>query len=212
MASRRQHRRRNGAAIEDAPTSGLPIVAIVGRPNVGKSTLFNRIVGRRQAVVEDRARTTRDRLYAVAEWNDRRFVVVDTGGMEVHPGDVIEEKVQEQARLAVEEADVILFVVDAAAGLTPSDQEAAEALRSAKAPVIVSINKADNERRELEGAEFHKLGWQEVYTLSALHGRGTGDLLDALVWALPAGVRGRAVAEGARAPGRGDRGGTGRGR
>src|SRR4029079_12583810 len=110
--------------------AALPVVAIVGRPNVGKSTLFNRLVGRRQAVVEDRARTNRDRLYAVAEWNDRRFVAVDTGGMEVHPGDAIEEKVQEQARLAVLEADVILFVGDAAAGLTPSDQEAAEALRS----------------------------------------------------------------------------------
>jgi GTP-binding protein len=164
---------------------GLPIVAVVGRPNVGKSTLFNRVVGRRQAVVEDRARTTRDRLYAVAEWNDRRFVVVDTGGMEVHPGDAIESKVQEQARLAVREADVIVFVVDAAAGLTPADQEAAEALRAATAPVIVVINKADNERLELEGAEFHRLGWADVYAVSALHGRGTGDLLDALVWALP---------------------------
>jgi GTP-binding protein len=185
VAGRRAGRRRADPAIEDAPTDGLPIVAIVGRPNVGKSTLFNRVVGRRQAVVEDRARTTRDRLYAVAEWNDRRFVVIDTGGMEVHPGDAIEEKVQAQARLAVSEADVILFVVDAAAGLTPADQETAETLRAARAPVIVVINKADNERLELEGAEFHRLGWSEAYTISALHGRATGDLLDALVWALP---------------------------
>ena len=110
-------------------TRGLPIVAIVGRPNVGKSTLFNRIVGGRQAIVEDRARTTRDRLYGDAEWNGRRFVVVDTGGLEIDPDDPIEAKVQEQARLAIAEADVIVFVVDAAAGMTPADQEASELLR-----------------------------------------------------------------------------------
>ena len=167
------------------PASGLPIVAIVGRPNVGKSTLFNRIVGGRTAVVEDRARTTRDRLYAQAEWNGRRFVVVDTGGLEQRPGDPIEAKVQEQARTAIREADLIVLVVDAAAGETPGDQEAAELLRSARVPVVVAVNKADNERRELEGAEFHRLGWPETYAVSALHGRGTGDLLDALVWALP---------------------------
>ena len=164
---------------------GLPIVAIVGRPNVGKSTLFNRIVGGRQAIVEDRARTTRDRMYGDAEWNGRRFVVVDTGGLEIDPDDPIEAKVQEQARLAIAEADVILFVVDAAAGMTPADQEASELLRRAKSPVIVAVNKADNEKRELEGAEFHALGWEETYPVSASHGRGTGDLLDTIVWALP---------------------------
>ena len=164
----------------------LPVVAIVGRPNVGKSTLFNRILGQRTAIVEDRARTTRDRLYGDAEWNGRRFVVVDTGGLELDPGDSIEERVQEQARLAIGQADVIVLVVDAAAGMTPSDQEAAELLRRAQAPVIVAVNKADNEKRELEGAEFHALGWDETYAISASHGRGTGDLLDAIVWALPA--------------------------
>ncbi len=167
------------------PARGLPIVAIVGRPNVGKSTLFNRIVGARAAIVEDRARTTRDRLYGEAEWNGRRFVVVDTGGLERRPGDPIEAKVQEQARLAIAEADVILFVVDAAAGETPADQEAAELLRTARVPVIVATNKADSERREFEAAEFHRYGWEETYAVSALHGRGTGDLLDAVVWALP---------------------------
>ena len=106
----------------------------MGRPNVGKSTLFNRVIGERRAIVEDRARTTRDRLYGVTEWNDRRFVVVDTGGLEVDPGDAIEEKVQEQARLAIEEADVIVFVVDAATGATPADEEVAETLRLAPAP------------------------------------------------------------------------------
>jgi GTP-binding protein len=160
-------------------------VAVVGRPNVGKSTLFNRIVGHRTAIVEDRARTTRDRLYGEAEWNGRRFVVVDTGGLERRPGDPIEAKVQEQARLAIAEADLILFVVDAATGATPADEEAAELLRRARVPVIVVTNKADSERREYEAAEFHRFGWEDTYAVSALHGRGTGDLLDAVVWALP---------------------------
>jgi GTP-binding protein len=164
---------------------GLPVVAVVGRPNVGKSTLFNRIVGRRQAIVEDRARTTRDRMYGDAEWNGRRFVIVDTGGLEVDPADQIELKVQEQARLAIREADVILFLVDAVTGLTPADEEAAELLRRAKAPVIVAVNKTDNTQREADAAEFYSLGWEETYAISATHGRGTGDLLDAIVWALP---------------------------
>ncbi|MEO8572083.1 MAG: ribosome biogenesis GTPase Der [Chloroflexota bacterium] len=163
----------------------MPVVAIVGRPNVGKSTLFNRILGQRTAIVEDRARTTRDRLYGDTEWNGRRFVVVDTGGLELDPDDPIEARVQEQARLAIAEADVILFVVDAISGITPGDLEAARILRRATAPVIVTVNKADNEKRELDGAEFHSLGWEETYAISASHGRGTGDLLDAIVWALP---------------------------
>lgn len=164
---------------------GLPVVAIVGRPNVGKSTLFNRIVGTRTAIVEDRARTTRDRLYADTEWNGRRFVVVDTGGLEVEPGDPIEAKVQDQARLAIAEADAIVLVVDAVTGLTPADREASDLLRAAAAPVLVAVNKADNDRRELEGLEFHELGWDETYPISAAHGRGVADFLDALVWALP---------------------------
>jgi GTP-binding protein len=165
--------------------SSLPIVAIVGRPNVGKSTLFNRIVGRRTAIVEDRARTTRDRIYGDADWNGRRFVIVDTGGLETHPGDPIEEKVQEQARLAIGEADLILLIVDSIAGLTPADHEAADLLRVAKAPVLVVANKSDNDKRELEAAEFFSLGWDETYPISAAHGRGVADLLDAVVWALP---------------------------
>ena len=164
---------------------GLPVVAIVGRPNVGKSTLFNRILGARTAIVEDRARTTRDRLYGDADWNGRRFVVVDTGGLEVAPGDAIEEKVQDQARLAIAEADVIVFVVDAIAGITPADEEAADILRRATAPLLVAANKADNQKRELEAAEFHALGWEDTLPISAVHGRGVADLLDAVVWALP---------------------------
>jgi len=163
----------------------LPVVAIVGRPNVGKSTLFNRIVGERTAIVEDRARTTRDRLYGDTDWNGRRFLLVDTGGLEKSPGDAIEAKVQDQARLAISEADVIVFVVDAAAGITPADLEAAELLRAAEAPLLVAVNKADNDKRELEAAEFYSMGWEETYPISAMHGRGVADLLDAIVWVLP---------------------------
>jgi GTP-binding protein len=163
----------------------LPIVAVVGRPNVGKSTLFNRIVGHRAAIVEDRARTTRDRIYGEAEWNGRRFIAVDTGGLEIKPGDFIEEKVQEQARIAIAEADVIVLVVDSISGLTPADIEAADLLRTAQAAVLVAANKADNEKRELEAAEFYSLGWEETYPISAAHGRGVADLLDAIVWAMP---------------------------
>src|SRR5512141_473572 len=169
-----------------ARSAGLPVVAFVGRPNVGKSTLFNRVVGdARAAIVEDRARTTRDRLYGNAEWNGRRFVVVDTGGLEVAPGDPIEEQVQLQARLAIGEADVIVFLVDAIAGLTPPDAEAAELLRRTTKPVLVAANKADNEKRELDAAEFYRLGWEDTVAISANHGRGVADLPDAVVWAMP---------------------------
>ena len=169
------------------PTQGgtLPVVAIVGRPNVGKSTLFNRIIGERHAIVEDRARTTRDRMYGDAEWNGRRFIVVDTGGLEIDPDDPIEAKVQIQARLAIAEADVIVFVVDSIAGLTPADQEASELLRLAKVPLFVAANKADNPRRELDAAEFWSLGWEHTYPIAANHGRGVADLLDELVRAFP---------------------------
>ena len=163
----------------------LPIVAVVGRPNVGKSTLFNRIVGQRTAIVEDRARTTRDRLYGEAEWNGRRFMIVDTGGLEVDPRDPIEAGVQDQARLAIAEADLIVFVVEAITGLTPADEEAAELLRRATAPVFVAVNKSDNAKRELEAAEFYALGWDQTHPIAAIHGRGVADLLDEIVLALP---------------------------
>jgi GTP-binding protein len=153
---------------------------------VGKSTLFNRVVGdARAAIVEDRARTTRDRLYGDAEWNGRRFVVVDTGGLEMAPGDPIEEQVQLQARLAIGEADVIVFLVDAGTGPTPADHDAAELLRRTTKPVLVAANKADNEKRELDAAEFYAFGWEDTFAISASHGRGVADLLDAVVWALP---------------------------
>ncbi|MGH2456941.1 MAG: ribosome biogenesis GTPase Der [Candidatus Limnocylindria bacterium] len=163
----------------------LPVVAIVGRPNVGKSTLFNRLIGRRLAIVEDVPGTTRDRVYGTAEWNGRSFTVVDTGGLELEPGSDIEARVQDQARVAVEEADVILFVVDAHAGLAPLDHEVADRLRRASKPTILVVNKADNPRREHEGAEFYALGMEPTISISAQHGRNTGDLADMIVWALP---------------------------
>jgi GTP-binding protein len=171
--------------VPGAARSGLPVVAIVGRPNVGKSTLFNRIVGdSRAAIVEDRARTTRDRLYGHAEWNDRRFVLIDTGGLETDPDDPIEAKVQEQARLAIAEADVIVLVVDAVTGATAADREAADLLRVAAGRVMVVVNKADNAQRELDANEFYELGW-DAFPISASHGRGVADFLDALVEVLP---------------------------
>ncbi|HLY35616.1 MAG TPA: ribosome biogenesis GTPase Der [Candidatus Limnocylindria bacterium] len=163
----------------------LPVVAIVGRPNVGKSTLFNRLAGERIAIVEDVPGTTRDRVYARGDWNGRDFTLVDTGGLELEPGSVIEARVQDQARVAMQEADVILFVVDAQAGLAPLDYEVADRLRRSTKPVILVVNKADNPRRELEGAEFHALGFDPTITVSAQHGRNTGDLSDLLVEALP---------------------------
>ena len=163
----------------------LPVVAIVGRPNVGKSTLFNRLAGERIAIVEDIPGTTRDRVYATGEWIGRQFTVVDTGGLELEPGTDIEARVQDQARVAVTEADVILFVVDAHAGIAPLDHEVADRLRRASKPVILVVNKADNVRREQEGAEFYALGFEPTITISAQHGRSTGDLADLIVEALP---------------------------
>jgi GTP-binding protein len=165
--------------------SSLPIVAIVGRPNVGKSTLFNRFAGERIAIVEDVPGTTRDRVYATGDWNGRDFTLVDTGGLELEPGTPIEARVQDQARVAMAEADVILFVVDAEAGLAPLDYEVADRLRRSEKPVVLVVNKADNPRREHEGAEFHALGFEPTITISAQHGRNTGDLADLLVDALP---------------------------
>ncbi len=173
----------------------LPVVAIVGRPNVGKSTLFNRLVGERVAIVEDIPGTTRDRVYGIGEWNGRRFTLVDTGGLELEPGTHIEERVQDQARVAIQEADVILFVVDASVGIAPLDHEVADRLRRAAKPTILVVNKADNPRRELEAAEFYALGFEPTITVSAQHGRGSGDLADLLVSLLPPAAPDEAVPE-----------------
>jgi GTP-binding protein len=166
-------------------TPSLPVVAIVGRPNVGKSTLFNRLAGERIAIVEDIPGTTRDRVYATGEWNGRRFTVVDTGGLELEPGTDIEARVQDQARVAMDEADVILFVVDAQVGVAPVDHDVADRLRRAARPVIVVVNKADNPKWEQQGAEFYALGFEPTIAVSAQHGRSTGDLADMIVERLP---------------------------
>jgi GTPase len=165
--------------------SSLPVVAIVGRPNVGKSTLFNRLIGERLAIISDVSGTTRDRVYGTAEWNGRTFTLVDTGGLELDPGTHIEERVQDQARVAVEESDLILFVVDAHIGLAPLDHDVADRLRRADAPVILVVNKGDNPAREADAVEFFALGFDPSITISAQHGRNTGDLADLIVDHLP---------------------------
>lgn len=162
----------------------LPTVVVVGRPNVGKSTLFNRIVGEQAAIVEDRPGVTRDRKELEAEWLGRHFNLVDTGGW-LPGGTELDEKVSRQVEAAVEQADLVLFVVDASIGLTDDDQSVANWLRRIKAPILVIANKADNDRRELERWEFLALGLGEPVPVSALHGRRAGDLLDEVVALLP---------------------------
>ncbi|MEA3338060.1 MAG: ribosome biogenesis GTPase Der [Chloroflexota bacterium] len=179
----------------------LPIVALVGRPNVGKSTLFNRIAGKRLAIVEDLPGTTRDRLYADAEWTSVPFTLVDTGGIELTEGvDAgarrgiaplgvasadFRREIREQAQVAIEEADVIVFMVDARDGITAGDTDVADVLRRTEKPVVLAANKADNEARRLAALEFYELGLGEPFPVSAFHGTGTGDLLDVVVKRLP---------------------------
>jgi GTP-binding protein len=161
----------------------MPIVALVGRPNVGKSTLFNRLIGEHRAVVHEQPGTTRDRLYGTAEWRNREFTVIDTGGigLDTGDGDLLAD-VRLQAEEAMREADVIVWTVDASSGMTAADDVVAEHLRPSKKPVILTANKADNQRRQLDAlAEFTPLGLGEPILISALHGEGTGDLLDAIL-------------------------------
>lgn len=163
-----------------------PIVAIVGRPNVGKSTLFNRFTGGRVAIVEDTPGVTRDRLYRDAEWLNREFTVIDTGGIEFYgKGGIIETKVKQQAELAIEEADVILFVVDGKTGITPDDEAVAQMLRKSTKPVVLAVNKIENYEQENMAYEFYNLGLGDPFPISAAHGMNTGDLLDALVERFP---------------------------
>ncbi len=165
-----------------------PLVAIVGRPNVGKSTLFNRLIGRRQAIVHDVAGTTRDRLYADVEWAGRTFTVIDTGGLDLFSSDDLTARIREQAQLAIAEADVVVLLTDALSGLTSLDYDVADRLRQAQRPVILAVNKCDNEPRRLAAVEFYALGLGDPLPISALHGSGTGDLLDRVVAHLPAEV------------------------
>ena len=157
------------------------LVAIVGRPNVGKSTLFNRLTKTRQAIVNEQAGTTRDRQYGKSEWLGREFSVVDTGGWVVNSDDVFEEEIRKQVMLAVEEADVILFVVDVMNGVTDLDMEVAGILRRTQKPVLMVANKTDNNDLQYNAAEFYSLGLGDPYCISALSGFGTGDLMDLLV-------------------------------
>lgn len=174
-----------------------PLVAIVGRPNVGKSTFFNRMIGERKAIVEDLPGTTRDRLYGDTDWNGREFTLIDTGGLEFgsnvpigqvglngQPGDLM-QNVRSQAELAIEEADVIVFIVDATTGITAIDDEVASLLRRTRKPVVLAVNKADNARLRQDAVEFYNFGLGEPITLSSVQGVGTGDVLDAIVERLP---------------------------
>ena len=157
------------------------IVAIVGRPNVGKSTLFNRLTGSRQAIVDEEAGTTRDRQYGKTEWTGQEFSVIDTGGWVLNSEDVFEEEINKQVQIAIEESDVILFLVDVVHGLTDLDQQVAKWLRKSDKPVILVSNKADNFELYAQSAEFYALGLGDPHSISAINGSGTGDLLDIVV-------------------------------
>ncbi len=172
-----------------------PIVAIVGRPNVGKSTLFNRLIGRRDAIVADLPGTTRDRRYGETDWRDRTLIIVDTGGIDLDESGPFTEVVRLQARHAIDEADAIIFVVDALDGLTESDRSVADLLRQASKPVVVAVNKVDSRQREFTAYEFFELGLDELVTVSAYHGTGIGDLLDKVYDALPAAAPEAELAE-----------------
>ena len=164
----------------------LPIIAIVGRPNVGKSSLFNRIVGWRHAIVSEVAGTTRDRLMADTDWEGRRFILLDTGGLETDPEGAIRTKVQEQAEMAMSDADVIIMMTDVADGITPSDSIAANRLRTTDKPVVLAVNKVDNDRRELNTPEFYQLGMGDPIPVSAYHNYGVYELMQRVLSHLPA--------------------------
>ena len=167
----------------------MSLVAIVGRPNVGKSTLFNRLVGMRQAIVDDISGVTRDRHYGRCEWCGREFSVVDTGGYTTNSDDVFEAAIREQVQIAINEADVILFMVEAATGVTDYDAEIADVLRRARKPVILAVNKVDSGEKMYDAYQFYSMGLGELYSISAANGSGTGDLLDAIVKVLPEDVQ-----------------------
>ena len=167
------------------PERKLPVLAIVGRPNVGKSTLFNRLIGERKAIVDDHPGVTRDRNYAEAEWAGRRYWLVDTGGLDSETGNDLGERVQEQSRRAVEEADVVLFLFDGKNGLNPLDREVVDALRKVGKTVFFAVNKLDSRRRGDNLYEFYTLGLDPLYAISAEHGLGISDLMDDLVQRFP---------------------------
>lgn len=161
------------------------IVAIVGRPNVGKSTLFNRLIKRRDAIVDAVSGVTRDRHYGKSDWNGKEFSLIDTGGYSVGSDDVFEEEIRKQVQLAIDEADMIVFVVDVEDGITPMDEEVANLLRQVNKPLFMAVNKVDNAMRVGNAVEFYNLGLGDYHTISSVNGSGTGDLLDAIAEAIP---------------------------
>jgi GTPase len=169
----------------EAPVA-IPVVAIIGRPNVGKSTLFNRLIGARRSIVGDIPGMTRDRIYGEAEWQNRAFRVVDTGGIVPDDEAVIPANIFKQARAAIDEASLLLFVVDAREGITPADEELARRLRALDKPVFIAANKVDTAQIADFAGEFHRFGYEDVFPISAEHGVGIGDLLDAMIELLPA--------------------------
>ncbi|TGD56919.1 ribosome biogenesis GTPase Der [Flavobacterium humi] len=161
------------------------IVAIVGRPNVGKSTLFNRLIQRREAIVDSVSGVTRDRNYGKSEWNGKEFSVIDTGGYIKGSDDVFEGEIRKQVELAIDEADVIIFVVDVEEGITPMDETVAKLLRKVTKPVLLAVNKVDNAMREKDAVEFYNLGLGDYFTFASISGSGTGELLDTLIESFP---------------------------
>ena len=161
------------------------IVAVVGRPNVGKSTFFNRLIQKREAIVDAVSGVTRDRHYGKSDWNGKDFTVVDTGGYVEGSDDVFQKEIDKQVNLAIEEADAIVFMVDIEEGVTGMDQIIAQMLRRSQKPVFLTANKGDNNKRLENKSEFYVLGYENIYPVSAINGSGTGELLDDLVEALP---------------------------
>lgn len=161
------------------------IVAIVGRPNVGKSTFFNRLIKRREAIVDSVSGVTRDRHYGKTDWNGKEFSVIDTGGYVVGSEDIFEEEIRKQVQLAIDEADIIVFVVDVEDGITPMDEEVAQILRQVDKPIFIAVNKVDNAMRVADAVEFYNLGLGDYHTISSINGSGTGDLLDAISEEVP---------------------------
>lgn len=161
-------------------------VAITGRPNVGKSTFFNRMLEQRKAIVDDISGVTRDRQYGVAEWSGRSFNVIDTGGFVAGSDDVFETEIRKQVHIAIDEADIIIFMVDASSGITNLDENMADLLRRSTKPVFLVVNKVDNHNRLLEASEFYSLGFEHIFFLSSISGSGTGELLDEIIALMPA--------------------------
>ena len=161
------------------------VVAIVGRPNVGKSTLFNRLIGQRKAIIDNISGVTRDRIYGWSDWNGKNFTVVDTGGFVHGSDDVFEAAIRSQVNIAIEEAEVIIFMVDVTTGITDLDEEVANMLRKTDKPVFVAVNKVDNNQRQLLANEFWSLGFENTFFLSSISGSGTGEILDAITDVLP---------------------------